>query len=97
MEKWRNWNFISNITENRAESKDLSVQVIKAKEITCSFDMSTGVLWQRNLFDLYVNTTQDIKEKAAHPENGFTYLMNMTKTGNILPKPRFASFSFDFR
>ena len=66
--------FISNIIENRAELKDLSVHEIKAKDITWSFDMSMGVLLQRNLFDMDVNMTHDIKKKARNPENGFTYL-----------------------
>ena len=41
--------------------------------------------------------TQDIKEKATNPENDTNYLMKMTKTENILPKPRLLFFSFDFR
>ena len=77
--------------------KDLPVHEIKAKYITCSFDMPMGVLLQIKSFDLDINMTPDIKEKATNPENGFNYLLKMAKTENILPTPRLVSFSFDFR
>lgn len=56
--------FIANITENRAELKNLPVQKIRAKDITCSFDMPMRVLLQRNLS---VNMTQDIRKKQQIP------------------------------
>lgn len=62
--------FICNIIESRAELKYLSVHEIKAKDVMCSFNMRMWVLFQRRLFDLDVNMTQDIKEKATNPENG---------------------------
>ena len=43
------------IAENRAKLKSLPVQKIRAKDITCSFDMPMRVLLQRNLS---VNMTQ---------------------------------------
>lgn len=82
--------FIPNIMENMDELKNLPVHEIKAKDIMYSFNMTMGVL-------LHVNMNQGIKENTINPENGFAYLMKMTKTKNILPKPKLVSFSFDFK
>ena len=56
--------FIANITENRAELKNLPVHKIRAKVITSSFDMPMRVLLQRHLS---VNMTQDIRKKQQIP------------------------------
>ena len=86
--------FISGIIENRAELKNLSVQEIKATDITCSIDMPMGVLLQRSLFDLDIRMARDIQGKTTNPENCFTYMMKMANSEDILPKPRLGSLLY---
>ena len=79
-------------TTLKMEPKDLSDHELKAKYIMCSFDKQTGVLLQRNLFDLDINRTEDIQKNVRIPKNGFTHLMKMAKIESILSKPRLVCF-----
>ena len=93
---WKNeetvGDFLTSIVEDTAELKYLLVDVIKAKNITCCFDISMGVLLPRNLFDLDVNMIPIIKGKATNSKNCFTYMMKMAKQKIFSPNEGYTLF-----